>query len=157
MRLHQSHLDRREFLNGLVGVGAAGLVVVGGETILGYLTGLQVPLPESITVSGHPLETLAEQRYVLVPYGPQPVMILRLPDGELRAMSAVCTHGQCNVRYRPEHNDIFCGCHEGRFTAEGVNVPGTPPPAPLRRFHLRRNEDGSLVVRAEPFGAESEA
>lgn len=154
MKLHQSHIDRREFLNGLVGVGTVGVTAVAGEAMLGYLTGLEVPEPESITVTGRPLEVLAAQRYVLVPYGPQPVMIFQLPDGELRALSAVCTHGQCNVRYRPEQNDIYCGCHEGRFTADGVNVPGTPPPAPLRRFHLRRNDDGSLVVRAEPFETE---
>lgn len=149
MRLDDSLLGRRELLNGLAVTGALGACVVGGRTVLDYLTGMEVPEPESVTVSGVPLETLETQRFVLVPYGPQPVMVYRLPDGQLRAVSAVCTHSQCNVRYRPQENDIYCGCHYGRFTAEGVNVPGTPPPRPLRKFHVRRQNDGTLLVSAE--------
>jgi Rieske Fe-S protein len=78
-------------------------------------------------------------------------MIFRLPSGELRALSAVCTHGQCNVRYRPEKNDIHCACHEGLFTAEGINVPGTPPPEPLRKFNIQQLDDDTLMVSAEPL------
>jgi Rieske Fe-S protein len=154
MRLERSHIDRREFLDGLIIAGAVGISAVTGETMLGYLTGIQVPEPEFIIVEGEALQALARQRYVLVPYGPQPVLILQLPGGELRAFSAVCTHGQCNVRYRPDRGDIFCGCHEGRFTVDGVNVPGTPPPAPLRRFHLQQRDDGSLRVQAQTFEAD---
>jgi Rieske Fe-S protein len=155
VRIYQSHLSRRELLNGLIGAGAVGAAAVGAETAFGYLTGIEVPLPESIRVTGKALEVLAARQYVLVRYGPSPVMIFTGRDGELRALSAVCTHGQCNVRYRPEHDDILCGCHNGRFTVDGVNVPGTPPPTPLKKFFLRKMDDGSLVVRAEPFEADT--
>jgi hypothetical protein len=141
VRIYQSHLSRRELLNGLIGAGAVGAAAVGAETAFGYLTGIEVPLPESIRVTGKALEVLAARQYVLVRYGPSPVMIFTGRDGELRALSAVCTHGQCNVRYRPEH--------------DGVNVPGTPPPTPLKKFFLRKMDDGSLVVRAEPFEADT--
>jgi len=125
--------------------------LVNGESALGYLTGLEVPEPDQIVVSGKFLEILEKDLFVLVPYGPQPVMIIKLSDGELRAFTAVCTHGQCNVRYRPEEADIYCGCHKGKFTEEGVNVPGTPPPRPLRKFHLQRQEDGTLLVSNQPL------
>jgi len=151
MRLDRSLLDRRQFLDGVMGAGVIGLGATAGETVLGFLTGLEEPEPDHIVLAGPMLETLSQKQYVLAPYGPRPVMVFRLPSGELRALSAVCTHGQCNVRYRPETNDIYCACHQGRFTAEGINVPGTPPPRPLRTFHIRRQDDGTLIVAAEPF------
>ncbi len=157
MKLNESVIDRRQFLNGLAGAGAVALTGVVGESMLSYLTGLEVPEPDHITVAGPALQVLARQKFVLVPYGPHPVMIFCLPDGALRALSAVCTHGQCNVRYRPDDNDIYCGCHEGRYTADGVNVPGTPPPRPLRRFEVRRQDDGSLWVAAAPAESGEEA
>lgn len=153
MRLDESILNRRDFLDGMVGAGLLGLGAVAGETALGYLTGQEVPEPDQIVVGGPILETLARDRFVLVAYGPRPVLLFHAPDGQVRALSAVCTHGQCNVRYRPEANDIFCGCHGGRFTAEGINVPGTPPPRPLRKFFVRRQDDGTLLVSARDFDA----
>lgn len=153
MKREESVFKRRDVLNGLAGVGAIGLAGVTTDMLLGYLTGVEVPEPESITVGGDALAVLKEQRFVLVPYGPRPVMIFQLPDGEVRALSAVCTHGQCNVRYRPEQNDIYCGCHHGRFTVDGRNVPGTPPPEPLRPFQVEAQSNGTLVVRATPTSA----
>jgi Rieske Fe-S protein len=150
MKLGESVFDRRQFLNGLAGAGALALTWVGAEAALKYLTGLEIPEPEHIIVKGKALDTLKEERFVLVPYGPRPVMVFRLPDETLRALSAVCTHGQCNVHYDPQDNEIHCPCHGGRFTAEGVNVPGTPPPRPLRKFYLEQQKDGSLWVAALP-------
>ena len=151
MKLDESTFTRRDLLNALLGAGAVGLGAVAGETALAFLTGAKVPVPDKITVSGPSLETLERDRFVLAAYGPTAVMIYRLPDGELRALSAVCTHGQCNVHYRPQENDIYCGCHHGRFDADGVNVHGTPPPRPLARFHLREMADGTLIVSADPL------
>ncbi|MHC4442402.1 MAG: QcrA and Rieske domain-containing protein [Planctomycetota bacterium] len=151
MRLNESLFNRRDFLDGLLGAGVVACGAVAGEAILGYLTGLKIPEPDEITVNGEHLELLEKDRFILLPYGPQPVMLIKLPDGNLRAFTAVCTHGQCNVRYRPDENDIYCGCHKGRFDAEGVNVPGTPPPRPLRKFYIQKENDGTLLVSNKPF------
>ncbi len=157
MKLDQSILNRRDFLDGMVGAGLLGVGVVAGETALGYLTGQEIPEPDQVVVAGPALEALARDRFILVAYGPHPVLVFHLPDGELRALSAVCTHGQCNVRYRPKSNDIHCGCHGGEFTADGVNVPGTPPPRPLRRFFVRKQGDGTLLVSAKPLDPASQS
>jgi Rieske Fe-S protein len=149
VKLDESMIDRRQFLDGLIAASLAGLGATGTYTALGYLTGQEEKEPEKgIDVSGKALETLTAQKFVLVKYGPHPVIVFTLPDGQLRALSAVCTHGQCNVRYRPEENDLYCGCHYGRYTADGVNVPGTPPPRPLRQFDVQRQNDGTLHVAA---------
>jgi len=153
MKLSESMLDRRDFLDGLLGAGVLAGGAVAADVVLKYLTGAQIPEPDHIVVSGEALRTLARDRFVLVAYGPSPVIILQLPNGGIRALSAVCTHGQCNVRYRPASNDIYCGCHQGRFTADGVNVPGTPPPRPLTPFYVVRQADGTLLVSKRPFDA----
>jgi cytochrome b6-f complex iron-sulfur subunit len=63
-------------------------------------------------------------------FGERPALIVRTPDGELRAFVALCTHMQCIVRYAEERGQIVCPCHQGVFDLSGHNVSG-PPPRPL--------------------------
>src|SRR5687767_10905286 len=49
----------------------------------------------------------------LVKMGSKPVLVLRTPEGQLRAMLATCTHLNCTVQYRKEQSDIHCACHDG--------------------------------------------
>ena len=72
----------------------------------------------------------------------EPVIVVHEPSG-IRAFTATCTHMGCVVRYRSDHNDFYCRCHQGRFDADGVNVPGTKPPSPLTELIVR--EKGSDV------------
>jgi Rieske Fe-S protein len=71
----------------------------------------------------------------IVPFGGKPVIILRTQAGELRALSATCTHLACSVQYRPERHDIWCACHNGIYDLKGANVSG-PPPRPLTPFEV---------------------
>ena len=57
-------------------------------------------------------------------------------SGEFQALSAVCTHLGCNVRWRPEDSKFACPCHEGFYDANGDVISG-PPPRPLRRLETR--------------------
>jgi len=148
MKLDQSVIDRRQFLDGLIVTGAAGLGAAGVYTALGSLIGADEPEPSEKIVSGKDLDTLATEQFVLVPFGPAPVIVFTLPDGRLQALSGLCTHSRCNVRYRPAENDLYCACHHGRYTADGVNVPGTPPPRPLRQFSVEKQGDGTLRITA---------
>jgi hypothetical protein len=91
MKLDQSIIDRRQFLDGVIMTGAVGLGVVGAYTALGSLIGVDEPEPDHVIVKGKALEALARERFVLVPYGPAPVILFTLPDGQLRARS-VCAH-----------------------------------------------------------------
>jgi Rieske Fe-S protein len=71
----------------------------------------------------------------IVPFGGKPVIIFRTQEGELRALSATCTHLACTVQYRPERPDIWCACHNGIYDLKGANVSG-PPPRPLTPFEV---------------------
>jgi cytochrome b6-f complex iron-sulfur subunit len=66
----------------------------------------------------------------IVPVGGKPVLLFRTANGELKALTAKCTHLDCTVQYRPERTDIWCACHNGTYDTKGVNVSG-PPPRPL--------------------------
>ena len=56
--------------------------------------------------------------------------------GEIIALSAVCTHLGCNVRWRREQSRFACPCHAGFYDEQG-NVISGPPPRPLRRLETR--------------------
>lgn len=40
-------------------------------------------------------------------------------DGEVRALSSVCTHMQCTLHYRPDWQDLRCPCHGASFDLRG--------------------------------------
>jgi len=61
------------------------------------------------------------------------------------AISNICTHLGCRVRWIPEEDGYFCPCHNGVFSKDG-NVVSGPPPRPLDRFEVKV-EDGVLFVK----------
>jgi len=79
-------------------------------------------------------------------FGSKPGILVRLPSGEWRAFSAVCTHLQCTVQYRADLEQIWCPCHNGHFDLSGKNVAG-PPPAPLEAFDVVVKGEDVVVTR----------
>ncbi len=55
--------------------------------------------------------------------------------GDVRAFNAICTHTDCTVDYRADSGDIFCACHNGVYSLDGLNVSG-PPPRPLETYKV---------------------
>ena len=76
-------------------------------------------------------------------FGSRPGILVRTPAGELRAFSAVCTHLNCTVQYRPDVGHIWCACHNGHYDLSGKNIEG-PPPRPLETFVV--NARGNQIV-----------
>lgn len=69
-------------------------------------------------------------------------------DGEINAFSPVCKHLGCFVAWDSDErfpNEFFCPCHDGRYYKDGVNVPGTPPLAPLDVYE-QAVENGMLFL-----------
>ncbi len=79
-------------------------------------------------------------------FGSRPGIVVRTVSGEWRAFSAVCTHLQCTVQYRPDLEQIWCACHNGRFDLSGRNVAG-PPPRPLDQFDVAVKGEDVVVSR----------
>lgn len=61
------------------------------------------------------------------------------------AISNVCTHLGCRVRWIAEEGKYFCPCHNGVFAKDGTVVSG-PPPRPLDRFETKA-EGGILYIK----------
>ncbi len=83
----------------------------------------------------------------IVPFAGKPVLIFRTAAGDLRAVSATCTHLNCTVQYRAERSDIWCACHNGVYDLNGINISG-PPPRPLGKLDVNVRGDKIVVSRA---------
>jgi Rieske Fe-S protein len=60
-------------------------------------------------------------------------------DGDgYRALSAVCQHLGCSVRWDGSKKRFLCPCHGGVYDRDGRVVSG-PPPRPLERLNVRVN------------------
>ncbi len=66
-------------------------------------------------------------------FGTAPAVLVNTPEGTLVALSAVCTHLTCTVRFDGDTGTLFCPCHNGRFDLSG-NVLSGPPPRPLETY-----------------------
>ncbi|WP_370971146.1 ubiquinol-cytochrome c reductase iron-sulfur subunit [Amycolatopsis sp. cg9] len=74
--------------------------------------------------------------------------------GEVRAVSATCTHLGCRLNLDAPARRLNCPCHRTSFAVDGVvlthQLPVTPPPLP----HLVVREAGGVVeVLVPPAGA----
>ena len=135
---------RRGFVNWLLSTSAAAFVLSVVYPVSRYL----VPPPTgestsaSVTIAVKPDEVKPNTGQIFK-FGSRPGILVRTAAGELRAFSAVCTHLNCTVQYRPDLGEIWCACHNGHFDLNGQNVAG-PPPRPLEPYVV--NVRGSQIV-----------
>lgn len=72
------------------------------------------------------------------------LFIFRRPEG-FYALSSVCSHLGCNVRWNNERGGFDCPCHGSTFDKNGKNVGG-PAPKPLKWYQLTLITDNKLQV-----------
>ena len=89
---------------------------------------------------------LLEKGFKIVRFGAEPVILLKVTEGEYRAFSATCTHLDCIVGYQKDRSRIFCNCHGGVYDLNGRNVSG-PPPRPLIAYKVNLIPKGSDPAR----------
>jgi Rieske Fe-S protein len=64
------------------------------------------------------------------------VYVLTENSRDFIAMSNICTHLGCRVRWITDQSQFFCPCHNAVFDNEG-NVVSGPPPRPLDRYETK--------------------
>jgi Rieske Fe-S protein len=74
----------------------------------------------------------------------EPGLVLVTNNGELRALSAKCTHMGCVVEWQPARGDIKCPCHGSQFDAAGKVLEG-PATKPLTAFKARKQGADVLI------------
>ncbi len=73
------------------------------------------------------------------------VYVLSTDGRTFIAMSNICTHLGCHIRWISEKNQFYCPCHNGVFDASGTVVSG-PPPRPLNRYDVKVENDQLFVL-----------
>ncbi len=61
------------------------------------------------------------------------------------AMSNICTHLGCRVRWIEDQEQFLCPCHNAAFAKDGTVVSG-PPPRPLDVYQVKVEEDQIYVL-----------
>ena len=61
------------------------------------------------------------------------ILVVRVSDSEILALSAVCTHAGCIVDYNASASRVDCNCHGSEFGTDGHVIRG-PANRPLRRY-----------------------
>jgi Rieske Fe-S protein len=119
--------SRRSFLGRLLG----GSLIVGALGVVSSVVAFLFP-PEAVSSALGPQRTrvgrlndfpIGEGKLALV--DDQPVWVVRLAQG-LVAMSALCTHQGCIVKWQPDRRLFSCPCHQGLFDERGNVVSGFP-------------------------------
>ena len=65
----------------------------------------------------------------------QHVALYRDQDGELHAISSVCTHRGCDVEWNDQDKVWDCPCHGSRFAPAGDVING-PAVKPLQQVEI---------------------
>jgi glycine/D-amino acid oxidase-like deaminating enzyme/nitrite reductase/ring-hydroxylating ferredoxin subunit len=101
------------------------------------LTAAKSLVQDWLTRSQHEkLSSLAAGDSAIVEVEGDTVAAYRAPDGELFAVSPVCTHMGCKVRWNSVETSWDCPCHGSRFRPDGTVIEG-PALAPLRRKQVQ--------------------
>ncbi len=138
----EDEVTRREFARYLV-LASAGFAV--GSVAVAAWTSLR-PInrgaPQPIVAAS---AVAAGETYLFrYPTPHDPAIVVRLPDGTLRAFSQKCTHLGCVVYWDPSVRRMLCPCHDGAFDARTGDVLAGPPQRPLGRIDVEVRADGMI-------------
>lgn len=73
------------------------------------------------------------------------VYVLTENGRDFIAMSNICTHLGCRVRWITDQEQFFCPCHNAVFDKVGLVVSG-PPPRPLDHYPVKVEDDQIYVL-----------
>ncbi len=135
----------RETLKGWLGLVIAPTAYATARTFLGMIG------PEKTTSQDiGPADSLRAGMSKTVTFGRSKIVVAQDKDGDLHAVSAVCTHMNCLVRFEPveKAGEFVCNCHSSRFTLRGENITG-PATRPLADYRIEVVRGRLMLSEAE--------
>jgi nitrite reductase/ring-hydroxylating ferredoxin subunit len=142
-------VSRRQLLHLAVYTSGALFAASALVALLGLVRREPAPLPaQPVARAGDVPEGTAF--YFRFPEPDDEAVLLHLPGGQFVAYSQKCTHLSCAVLFQPEHDRLFCPCHEGVFNPLTGDPEAGPPQRPLPRVTLRREGDVLYATGVEP-------
>lgn len=154
---NEKKINRRKFL-AMAGNSATGLVTIGAIAVtLDFLSPNVIKeRPPKFNVG--PFQNIQPDTFI---YEPEyRVFVVRDGNGAFYAISAICTHLGCNVKWIDSNigNDssvaIACPCHGSKFNRKGEVIEG-PAPKGLQRFRVKLSDD-NLIVDTSDIVSEEE-
>lgn len=139
-------LSRRSFIDYFLGGGVLAMLGSVFFPVLKYIMPPEIPQAVQNDVVAANVNELAPNVGKVFRFGNKPGILVRTPEGDYRAFSAVCTHLQCTVQYRDDFKHIWCACHNGHFDLTGRNIEG-PPPRPLEEYRVEIRGEDVVVIR----------
>lgn len=143
----RERVSRRAFLQALF---KGSVLALFGATLYPVLRYLSPPRGAESSVSSAvaaKVGELATNTAKIFRFGNRPGMLIRTPQNELRAFSAVCTHLNCTVQYDNNASVIWCACHNGKYDLNGQVISG-PPPRPLEAYQVNIRGDDVVVSKS---------
>jgi Rieske Fe-S protein len=143
-------ISRRKFLDWFLGTTAGGFFLTVFYPVSRYLIPPRVEESTAMTVT-LPVKApeVKPNSGQIFKFGSQPGIVVRTPEGDLRAFSAICTHLACVVQYRADLQHIWCACHNGHYDLNGKNIAG-PPPRPLEPYEVNVRGEQVVINKARP-------
>ncbi len=138
--------ERRNFLNFLLGTSLSGVIVSIFYPVIKFLIPPSVAEAPTTNVVAAKVGEVPANTGKIFKFGSKPCILVNAPDGCLKAFSATCTHLDCIVQYRPDMQNIWCACHNGRYDLNGKNIAG-PPPRPLEQLEVRIRGDEVIASK----------
>lgn len=139
--------SRRHFLDYLLGTSVVATLGAILYPIFEFMSPPQVIESTESSVVAAKLSEVPVNSGKIFKFGSKPGIIVRTESGELKACSAVCTHLECIVQYRPDIKHIWCACHNGHYSVDGKNISG-PPPRPLEEYKVNTRGDDIVVSKS---------
>jgi len=139
-------VKRRTFLDSLLGIGFVSTALSVLYPVFRFVIPPANAEPATNSIIAGKISEFKNNSGALVKFGTRPAILVRTSDGDFKAFTAVCTHLECTVQYKPETSQIWCACHNGLYDLAG-NVVSGPPPRPLEAFTVNlRGEPGQEDV-----------
>ena len=82
---------------------------------------------------------------VVTPDGSTRIFLVRGKEGQLTALSMVCTHWGSDVNFEEAKGHLVCPSHGSRFGLDGAVIEG-PAGDPLDRYKVEESEVGIKIV-----------
>lgn len=137
---------RRRLLNMMVSGSILGFFITALYPILRFLVPPREVETGTNSVLAASVGELKNNSGKVFPFGKKPAILIKTPDGDLRAFTAICTHLDCTVQYRSDFQHIWCACHNGHYDLTGRNIAG-PPPRPLQQYQVKVLGDDIWVTK----------
>jgi Rieske Fe-S protein len=139
-------LDRRKFLNTLLGLGGIGGILSVFYPVISFLIPPKTTEPKVNSVKAGMNAEFPPNSSKIIKFGRTPVILIKTEDNQYKALSASCTHLDCIVQYKNDTKQIWCACHNGTYDLNGRNISG-PPPRPLEVYDVKVIKDEIVITK----------